>query len=255
MNGNAGPRQAASLSHFLAQVTVFYLVLPSAIFAFGWLRPPYSLVSIALLACCPAILIREIRFHLSAQNLALLLSNWRRQKAATRIWPLVALLLIAIWLLLSGTGGFGFQNTDYRASNALLKDLVMQNWPITVAVSGVEKPVVYYFGYYLPAALVGKGFGWETANLFLFLWTYLGAVLSFMWFWRFTRIKDLSALHKLLPLVLIFVFAGGLDLVGNTFLRNELFKKISSHNEWWAGYFQYSSNTTLLFWVPQQAVA
>ena len=38
--------------------------------------------------------------------------------------------------------------------------------------------LVYYVGYWLPAALVGRILGWGVANFILFLWTWFGVLLT-----------------------------------------------------------------------------
>jgi hypothetical protein len=165
-----------------------------------------------------------------------------------------AFIVLAIWLFLSGVGGFGYQTLDYRASNALLKDLIVQNWPLVAEIQGTETNIVYYVGYYLPAALIGKMSGWTAANLFIFLWTCVGITLSFAWFWKLSAVDLKKRKRRILALSLLFCLAGGLDAIGYYVLRHNTFD-ITAHIEWWAYYFQYSSNTTLIYWVPQQAIA
>ena len=155
-----------------------------------------------------------------------------------------------LWLSLSGAGGVGYQNADYRASNAILKDLTTQPWPLRLTLDSTVTPVIYYVGYYLPAAAAGKLAGWYVANAVLFLWTAVGVFLAFAWFLRLAGGRRASSWIT----ALIFSFAGGLDAVGFYLLTPKPFD-LDSHVDTWAGYFQYSSNTTLLYWVPQHAIA
>ena len=157
-------------------------------------------------------------------------------------------------MLLSGAGGFGYQNEDYIASNALLKDLIVQDWPLIDYLDGIPTRIVYYFGYYLPSALIGKLFGWTWANLFSLIWTMLGVALSFIWFVELSLVRIRGNATRLLILAIIFCFAGGLDFFGYYVLRSHPFD-ITSHIERWAGYFQYSSHSTLIYWVPQHTIA
>jgi len=163
-------------------------------------------------------------------------------------------LLLGIWLVFSGAGGIGFQNSDYKASNALLNDLITQDWPLVANSGGIQVPVVYYVAYYLPSAVIGKAFGWVCANIFLFTWTFVGIMLAFAWFWNLSRTEFKNrAIKAGILLTGIFCLAGGLDYIGCLFGRH-FFTPIA-HIESWAHYFEYSSNTTLIYWVPQHTIA
>jgi hypothetical protein len=228
--------------------TVLYIIAPCFLFALGWLRQPYAFINVVLLSCFTIQAIKEM-LPLDGIVKSIYLLDKKR------LYVYVGLVfLFAFWLLFSGTGGFGFQNTDYRASNSLLKDLILQNWPLNLQLKGITGRYVYYMAYYLPAAYLGKIFGWSFANCFLLLWTLIGVVFAFLWFVRISRIYINDKYQKLLAISVLFCLLGGLDLFGTVYLRNHIFK-ISTENEWWAGYFQYSSNTTLVYWVPQQAIA
>jgi hypothetical protein len=242
------------LGTILSSTTVLYLLIPSFLFAFGWLRFPYNLISELILAWIGIALLREWRVSFKALSRlgsegSSLLSGWRSLR-----WITPVCLILTLWVTASGVGGFGFQNTDYHAANALLKDLILGDWPLTGTVDGTQVPVVYYIGYYLPAAGIGKLFGWNAANLFQFLWTLLGVWLAFGWFVRVSRVHARNDSKRLIVLGVIFALAGGLDYFGAYLLKADIFK-LSRHIENWAVYFQYSSHTTLLYWVPQHAIA
>jgi hypothetical protein len=96
--------------------------------------------------------------------------------------------------------------------------------------------------------------GWVPANLFLFIWTLFGALLAFIWFWRHSHISLERRNSRIIGLVIVFCLAGGLDYLGYYVLKEKIFD-LAKHIDVWAGYFQYSSNTTLMYWVPQQAIA
>jgi hypothetical protein len=237
----------------LVPITLLYLVLPSFLFAPGWLKPPIAALSLLVLAAFVVVLCLELLrwFRNLGTRKKITVSTPRVLKS---LWShTAAQVLLLLWLLLSGTGGFGFQHKDYRASNAIFLELITQEWPLHVMLDGIESRLVYYVAYYLPAAAFGKLFGWTGANIMLLAWTAVGTSLSFLWFLRLSRIRVGGSAIKIVAAAAIFCLAGGLDLIGSTFLRNTALS-ISTGNEWWAGYFQYSSNTTLIFWVPQQAI-
>ena len=173
------------------------------------------------------------------------------------------LLLSVVALVISGVGGFGHQDTDWLKHNGILKDLVERPWPVVyrlggqdVPPEGRDVPLVYYVAYYLPAALIGKLAGWSLANYALFAWTLVGLVLAMLWFVVLVRRISFAVL-------LLFVMFSGLDVVGRLLvtpavaaIRPEVsLVLIWDHIEQWAWGWQYSSNVTLLFWVPHHALA
>jgi hypothetical protein len=81
------------------------------------------------------------------------------------------------------------------------------------------------------------------------LWGFLGISLVLLWVLFHSRSTHLLT-------VLVFIFLGGLDWLG-TWLHTGGFFSWGDQIEWWAGFprFQYSSNSTLLLWVPQHALS
>ncbi len=161
------------------------------------------------------------------------------------------LLLTGLWVFLSGVGGYAFQNWDHHWRNAVLHDLITYNWPVVYSSpeKGPITMLVYYVGYWLPAALAGKIFGWQAANFVLFLWTWLGVFLV---------ISHLSLKLKTTALkaALLLIFFSGMDALGVLLFANEyptLWPPIQ-HLEIWSGNLQYSSFTTQLFWVFNQVI-
>lgn len=216
----------------LHALTLLYLLTPCFIFLFGWLTVSLALsVSIAILYTAYQTRGRGTISDFSKQDLVIL-----------------AVLSLA-WTLTSGAGGFGHQNSDWAKHNAVLKDLIFKPWPVmydveTGELGVIRHPLVYYLAYYLPAAAVGKALGWIAANVVLSIWTWTGIFLALAW------VKRLSGRYWVAAL---FIFLSGLDGPGHWFLKHDLFKW-TSHIEWWAHHWQYSSNTSLVVWVPQHAL-
>ena len=50
----------------------------------------------------------------------------------------------------------------------------------------------------------------------------------------------------------IFIFFSGFDAIGYRIVNGDF--GLGTHLEWWSTYFQYSSNTTVLYWVFNQAI-
>ncbi len=235
-----------ALVALLERATLLYLALPNLIFALGWLRFPFALLAtVALGAGC----------YLMAKET----SRWRSQAwtpvlgpARLPIWLVPALLAVAaFWTWISGIGGYQFYTGDWDKHFALLKSLQLDSWPPAEHPAGRDHnwPICYYFAYYLVPALVGKLAGWKAALFALYAWTTLGVFLSLGW------IALLAGKRPFLA-ALVFPFLGGLDWLAFT-LWNGAAAPGREHLEWWAGWitWEYSSNQTLLSWVPQHALA
>jgi hypothetical protein len=146
----------------LHRITILYLIIPFIIFCMGWLRLSVAIPATAIILWATWQLLKQ-------DSLAQLpISNSQ--------FPFYLLLITFTWTLLSGVGGYTFQNWDHNWRNAVLHDLINYDWPVFYSTpeSGPVKMLVYYVGYWLPSALVGKLLGWQAANFFLFLWTWLG---------------------------------------------------------------------------------
>ncbi|MCL6588771.1 MAG: hypothetical protein K6U80_02350 [Firmicutes bacterium] len=239
------------LEKTMMSITYVYLLLPILLFVAGWLKPPVAIILVLLLiyAGMKAVTSYTPKEYESENSSG-------KPPAHKIITGLFILLGIIYWVTLSGIGGFSFQNDDFELRNAMLRDLTNFNWPVKYDypatpnihdLAGHQGALVYYFVYWLPAALFGKlSGGFEGANSFLFGWSVLGLVLGFYWFSR--AVKKTSIL-----LLLLFVFWSGMDAIGWWVQRGSHFGA-GEHIEWWSSFFQYSANTTALFWVFNQAV-
>ena len=217
----------------LHRISILYLVLPFIIFCFDWLRLIYAIPI--------SVFIIFVTWKLPTQ-----LPTTNHQPPTPK-----HLLLTFLWVLLSGIGGYAFQNWDHHWRNAVFHDLINFNWPVyyTQPEKGPIEMLVYYVGYWLPAALAGKLFGWKFANFIIFLWTWLGVLLVTL---QLGNILKTSAIKA----TLLLIFFSGLDAIGTLFIAQDyptLWPPIT-HLEIWTSSLQYSSFTTQLFWVFNQAV-
>lgn len=90
---------------------------------------------------------------------------------------LAAMIILLLWVLWAGVGGFTWQNYwDHKFRNAVFMDLVGSAWP---AQSG-EKILSYYLGFWLPSALVGKIFGVTAGYAAQVLWAYIGLCMVYL---------------------------------------------------------------------------
>jgi hypothetical protein len=239
--GPSQPNVTATSAVPLAGLTVMYLVLPVFLFAWGWLKWPFALAVTLAAGFLFLIALRDIWRERDRLNF------WKRLRP---LWP--ALAILCAWLLLSGIGGFGSQNGDYTDNNALFRGLIEGNWPLQIVFKGQSVPVVYYLAYFLPAAGIGKLFGWGVANIFILFWALIGVLLAFAWFRRLISVR--SRVWPLLVAALLFCLASGMDVAGFYVFQHNPFEW-GEHIENWAKIFQLSSQTSLLYWVPQQALA
>ena len=208
-----------------------YILLPITIFFLGWLK---LWLAIPL---CIALLIIFLRIINNEQSEQLL----TRQLSLQDLIPVVTIILL--WVYFSGIGGLVFQNKDHWWRNEIFNLLVMEHWPV---ISG-DRSLIYYIGFWLPSAVIGKIFGLNAGYLFQILWTVLGIFL--VWCLMCDHLRRIS----LKPLLGLILFSG-LDIVGCMLLQVD-FASLEHfmHIEWWSG-FQFSSFTTQLFWVFNQAI-
>ena len=65
-------------------------------------------------------------------------------------------LIAFMWCFFAGIGYFYYQSFDYHFKNAVFRDLINYEWP--VFYDKANTPMVYYMGFWLVPALVGKVF-------------------------------------------------------------------------------------------------
>ena len=163
--------------------------------------------------------------------------------------------VIAIWVYYSGIGKFVFQNTDHAYRNGLFNMLVENNWPvinenvIQSKMPGVSKTgLIYYIGFWLPSAIVGKILGLRCGYYAQAVWALLG--IGLVYYLICAKNKKL----ELWPLA-VFILFSGLDIIGEHLIGTNIFSiDVTTHLEWWGTAYQYSSMTTQLFWVFNQAI-
>jgi hypothetical protein len=221
-------------TRWLYRLTYLYLLIPFILFCLGWLRLIFALPITTLIIW--------IFFQLDR---------------STELKPLdftlhpSSLILIFLWVFLSGVGGYAFQNWDHHWRNAVFHDLI--NFDLPVIYSSPErgpiKMLIYYVGYWLPAAFVGKAFGWGAANFFLFLWTWLGVLLAVFHISQNIKIPAFKA-------TLFLIFFSGMDALGTLLYPGDYPTLLPPvrHLEVWMDKLQYSSFTTQLFWTFNQAI-
>jgi hypothetical protein len=231
--------QAATALEPIDRLAIGYLTLPLALFLGGWFQWWAALPALA----CMAYALRPV--WSGARPLI--------RAPVTRLQLLVAVSAGCAWTLLGGADHLVFANADWHIRDAVLHDLVVSPWPVGYGLlDGKESILRAPVAFYLPAALAGKWLGLSAAHVAMGLWTAAGATLFLL------QVMSLMPSRTgAFVAIVIVIFFSGLDIVGSLLNDGPRFRydwNITTHLEWWAGKFQYSSMTTQLFWVPNHAL-
>ncbi|MBD5358479.1 MAG: hypothetical protein HDR88_16085 [Bacteroides sp.] len=212
----------------LLRIVFYYLYIPLAIFLCTWVKLWYSLPLTIILGILPLTLCP----NLNAKSVSI---------TSRQIRITVAVLLA--WVILSGIGGFVWQNRwDHSFRNAVFNDLVSKSWPV---IEG-QNVLTYYIGFWLPSAGIAKitGYMW-IGRLCQLLYGSVGIILAFLL--TIEKVGNMK-IRYLLP----FILFSGVDIVG-LFLSGRSLPP-NFHIELWSSFAFWESNTTLLFWVYNQAI-
>lgn len=231
--------------NYLIVFSFAYLLLPFLIFCLAYLR---SYIGLPIVAAIGWIAYKIFRSKISSSVGSII----RKSDL------IIGLIILSIWVLFSGVGGYAFQNSDFYIRNAIFKDLINYQWPVYYSSSSLSTvnptfALTYYFGFWLPAALIGKLLGLQIANLFLFIWTLSGVFLTAALLKE--RIKS-----SLVGSSLLLIFFSGMDILGTLLTQFALHKSYPTiwppitHLEWWVSPLQFTSLTAQLFWVVNQAL-
>lgn len=228
----------------IKKCVILYAAIPIFVFFIGWLNLLSATISVILLAALVFLLFREAgsgQFHFSSVNIS------RRQ--------IVTLAVIALaWCILAGQGGLMHQSADHEIRNKIFLDMIVEPWPVTY--NDDKYMLCYYIAHWTVPAVIGKiAFvitgtqftGYIVGNITLLIWSSAGV---FMVLLLITMVTNTG--KKVRPIVssTLFILFSGLDRVASLIKISNY----SDHLEWWASYFQYSSNTTCLFWVYNQTI-
>lgn len=151
-------------------------------------------------------------------------------------------IVAVIIVFLSGICGPLYNNTDWLKHFAIYNELVN-----SASLASNGSTLRYYLGMYITPALIEKILGTHEEGLFLSLWIALGL---FIFFNQLSSVATTKTLQYLAPIV--FMAFSGADIIGyffTGFQRGQI-----HHFEWWAGWGQYSSAITSIFWSPQSTL-
>lgn len=230
---------------YLKSISLFYIVLPVIIFILGWLKLCFS---IPVFLFCLFFIFQYLKKNKTKEHFYL-----------NKKTILMVLFIGAAWCLISGIGKIFYQSPiwmDHIARNSILKDLILKPWPTTYYN---HYHLCYYIGQWLVPASIGKIFFFITqdsnlafliGNTILWIWCFIGILLIFFWL---IKIFKQTSCKKVIFLLILFILFSGLDIIGNTIINGGIEPiRFLTGFEWWTIYFQYSSFTSLLFWVYNQ---
>lgn len=210
--------QPADLAGFL------YLILP-AVFFFGF----YTIPLVAVPAVCFLIYcISRMRITESSNP------------SSKSLMLLNAIISIAV-LLASGAAGPLYVNGDWYKHYAILNELARHS---TIAEQGFT--VRYYIGAYIVPAFAEKVVGFSH-GVIIAAWLSLGL---FIFLSQLSAIIQKPVLRYAAPF--IFLLFSGADFIGYNITGFE--RGNINHLEWWAGWVEYSSTITSIFWAPQSTL-
>ncbi len=220
----------------LRLVTIGYLAVPLVLFLVGWTRWPIAAAITAAIVWWFVQQIYDRRIDHGDRSVEI-------------PWTAVAgIAVVAVmWMAMSGIGGFGYQNYDYQKHNAVLRVLIDQRWPVALGPHGEPPMLVYYVGYYLVPAAIGKLVGWHGSMAVVVVWSLIGIVLALCWVGVLTRVMRARTL-------IVFVLFGGLSVIGHLMFHDMAGTPANWNVENWTRMFLFNSNTTHLYWAPQHGI-
>ena len=218
----------------LNKLAYIYASIPLFIFLLFWLKPLIALVSVIGLLFIFKKTIKNIpnsHFYVDKKIL------------------IVIFIVSFFWCLYAGIGNFSYQSPDWHTRNAIFRDWINFSYPVEYENGSMR---VYYMGMFLPGSLFaklflifGEDFAFKIGNCFNLFYVILGLdiiALQLIYLTRATKKQQLLVLF-------IFIFFSGIDIFGFNLLDNFHSLHLERHD-----ILQYSSNTTLLFWVYNQAI-
>ena len=218
----------------LTVASLFYLALPTLIFLVGWLR---SFASIPLLV----LTLAGIWQFLRRDDV-----GWA-MPYSTKAAALV-MVVACLWASLGGAGHFFEANPDWLIRDKVLGDLTITPWPPAYSlVEGHWHILRTAFGFFLPAALIGKVFGIASVDIALYVYCAIGCSLYFLLLPLPRKAGWPLALVLLLP-----VFFSGMDYLGIVLVTGTT-PLFPLRLEWWVP-FSYPSMTGQMHWAPNHAI-
>lgn len=206
----------------LYTLTLLYLWIPVAIFLLTWINPWIGIPCFLLGTWMTLYAYRGVGGQVP-------FGGWPRE--------VLIVLMILLWVMVNGVGGFWYQTADHMFRNQVFINLVDYEWPIH---DGEGHVLCYFWGFWALPAVVAKAAGMYMAGYALqVLWEAAGIWLALRCTFIFIN-KGVRA-----RVLLVMIVFGGAEL-----LRNMLEIWFEPFGIGWYTYcddiFFYSYPTTLL---------
>ena len=235
-------------------LAVIYLALPVAIFFLGYLKLVFGLIFSAMLIAAVFLAVRDCAKDPDGNKLEL------KSDISFPLSFIIASVIFALAVTITnGVGEYVWAPFDHAYRRAILNDLINYKWPIIYDPATQSNPevreilnlqnnqgFVYYFTYWLPAAVIGKLFGFTAGNITLIIWNALGIFLTLIGMCKYIRKASYGTLF-------MFLCFSGLDVI--PYLINE----IHPYDGWtwiegWVPFVSFISNFNNLENVYNQAI-
>ena len=232
----------------LKKASALFAGIPIFLFFWEWLSVPAAIIFTVLLAAT---------FLFSFRNISDDDGTYTSVQISRKQLLLLGVIAF-LWCIVAGQGSVFNQTSDHTIRNRIITDLTLKSSPITY--ENDEKMLSYYITYWMIPCSIGRivfllsgntVVSLAVSNVMLLLQSTAGGFLTFL----LTALLT-SKEKKTRPVFSAFLFMcfSGLDVIG-TFLVDYSAESLQSdHMEWWAALFQFSSNTTCLFWVYNQTL-
>ena len=241
-------------------ISLIYIALPLLFFFIGWLKWYWIILScIALFLCLFTVdgngRLKRLIFR--KKDIIADADPVGAKKLVISKKLLIAVIVITfVYIIFCGIGRLWAQSSDLLWRNAIFRDIIVRDWPIFYDF--YDGALCYYIGIWLPAALPAKlvylisgstEAAFITGNMCFLLYFGIGMVILFL---LVLMHIDATKPKQVIMTVVGFIFFSGMDVLGVLLL--ETYEDFADmHLEWWAG-FQYSSLTTCVGWVFNQAL-
>lgn len=240
--------------------SLIYIALPLFCFFIGWLKWYWIILScIALFVCIGSAddnsRLNRLIFRKKANKTdADPLSD--KKLVISKKLLITVIVITLVYLIFCGIGRLWAQSSDNLWRNAIFRDVIVRDWPIYY--DKYDGALCYYIGMWLPAAIPAKlvylisgstEAAFFTGNICFLIYFGIGMCILFL---LVLMHLDATKPKQVLMAVIGFIFFSGMDVLGVLVL--ETYQDFADlHLEWWAG-FQYSSLTTCVGWVFNQAL-
>ena len=259
-------------SRLLLIITLAYIYIPIGIFLVGFTRLPICLITLGVCGYALYKMYKDYALCQSGRQFEVPVDGKQTEVHCTQELKIsIPVLICCIVLIVAvclglGFGGVFYQPGDWCKHNAVLRDLVEREWPVTY--SKYENcSLTYYLGQYLLPALIGKVStlyisqnvpekSFSVASFAMAVWGILGLILVYLNLVRITVSDKAGKQFRLLWIMFFFCGALPLAQVVCTGLFGDNSYSLGA-NHWLIVndlLLQYRSNLIMIRWVYPQVI-